>query len=352
MAFTDPSAPWNDSDPSTPLTAARLKASIAALAKLAEEGLGASTAEIEALSEALADLDVSGVVYAADIRDKVLAASVPLSAEAESSDVKWATIALLCTLLNARTTKSAARLATAAALPTNVYANGTSGVGATLTATANGVLTVDGTTVALGDRVLVTEEAEGKKNGLYKCTTEGTAGAKYVLTRVPEMDQTGEFVGATVLIVTGTAWGGVELRCTNTAAVTVGTTAVTFGRLTRKTISFNVPMNFIVAGEIKVPEEQTNAIPPAFVSLLSGQTAKLVECRAIIGSGTKVTFKLTKNGTEITGFTGLTAKTTAEGVTPTAVAVADHDLLAIVVTAVEGTPKNLTVELVLEQTVA
>jgi hypothetical protein len=55
--------------------------------------------------------------------------------------------------------KPTAQAATTAALPANTYANGTSGVGATLTANANAALVVDGYTVLAGDRVLVKNEA-------------------------------------------------------------------------------------------------------------------------------------------------------------------------------------------------
>ena len=53
------------------------------------------------------------------------------------------------------TPRPTVQLATAAALAANTYANGTAGVGATLTANANGALSVDGVTPSAGDRVLV-----------------------------------------------------------------------------------------------------------------------------------------------------------------------------------------------------
>jgi hypothetical protein len=68
------------------------------------------------------------------------------------------------------------RLATAAALPANTYTNGTSGVGATLTANANGALSVDGVAVAVGNRILVKNEAAGANNGVYVVTDTGSSG--------------------------------------------------------------------------------------------------------------------------------------------------------------------------------
>ena len=109
--------------------------------------------------------------------------------------------------------KPSAMVATAAALPANVYANGASGVGATLTASANGVLTVDGYVVLLNDVVLVKNEATTANNGLYTVTTLGTASVKYVLTRHVDMDQATEFAGAFI---------AAESNGTVTATVTVG----------------------------------------------------------------------------------------------------------------------------------
>jgi hypothetical protein len=123
-----------------------------------------------------------------------------------------------------------ANAATTAALsPTNNYANGTAGVGATLTATGNGVLTVDGYSTVLNDFILVKNEASGLKNGLYQVTTQGTAGVPYVLTRVTAMDTTGEFSGQNIYVYgTGTVNANTLWQCTNIGNITVGTTAVTF----------------------------------------------------------------------------------------------------------------------------
>lgn len=64
------------------------------------------------------------------------------------------------------------------------YFNGTSnnGVGATLTF-ATGVLTIDGTSVLLGDRVVLAGQAAGNSNGIYICTQEGALGVSAILQR-------------------------------------------------------------------------------------------------------------------------------------------------------------------------
>lgn len=125
--------------------------------------------------------------------------------------------------------------ATAAALPTNTYANGTAGVGATLTATANGVLNVDGTPVLLGDRVLVTSEATAANNGIYTVTTLGTVSVKYVLTRATDFDEAAEAVTGALIPVkappgrtAGTANDNKVFISSVATPATIGTTGIAF----------------------------------------------------------------------------------------------------------------------------
>ena len=63
------------------------------------------------------------------------------------------------------------------------YNNGTAGVGATLSATTAGVLTVDGYSPALNEPILVKNQASSLQNGIYTLTTVGTGGVSYILTR-------------------------------------------------------------------------------------------------------------------------------------------------------------------------
>ena len=79
--------------------------------------------------------------------------------------------------------------ATAAALPnTPTYSNGTSGVGATLTASANARLVMDGANATTGDRVLVKNQADATQNGIYVVTAQGSVSVPYVLTRASDHD--------------------------------------------------------------------------------------------------------------------------------------------------------------------
>ncbi len=121
-------------------------------------------------------------------------------------------------------TKPSAIVGTTTTLPTYTYLSGV------ITAVSTGVLTIDGHAVALNDYVLVKDETGGNApyNGEYKCTVAGAVGVAYVLTRVVEMNSSTEFSGAFVFVETGTVNGASGWVCTNTGAVTVGTTNVSF----------------------------------------------------------------------------------------------------------------------------
>lgn len=124
--------------------------------------------------------------------------------------------------------KPSASLATAAALPTNTYSNGSSGVGATLTGVATGVLTIDGTAVTLGMTILVKNEVASANNGLYTCTVAGAVGVAYVLTRSVDMNTSTEFPGAYSYVESGTANVGSQWAVSGLGPFTIGTTAVPY----------------------------------------------------------------------------------------------------------------------------
>jgi peptidoglycan/xylan/chitin deacetylase (PgdA/CDA1 family) len=109
---------------------------------------------------------------------------------------------------------------------------------------------------------------------------------------------------------------------------------------------------YTVPDEIKVPAGSTDYLPPFILALREGQTAKIVEVIHEIGSGTSATLKLQKNGTDLTGFTGIEVKTEKKTTDPADQAVANGDVIAPVVTAVSGTPKNLSFAIVVEHTVS
>jgi hypothetical protein len=107
---------------------------------------------------------------------------------------------------------------------------------------------------------------------------------------------------------------------------------------------------YAISGDIRLPTGDSDFIPPFFISLAPGQTANLVSVKHKLNAGTVVTYKLQKNAVDITGWTGLTAETTEETVSPTPATLASGDRIALVVTGITGTPKNLSVTLFIEHT--
>ena len=121
--------------------------------------------------------------------------------------------------------------ATTGALPAVTYDNGTGGVGATLTADANGALAaIDGVTLVADERVLVQNQAAQLQNGIYVVTTVGDAGTAFVLTRAGDFDGSpaSEIPGGFTFVEEGTTNADSGFVCTTNAPVTVGTTAIVF----------------------------------------------------------------------------------------------------------------------------
>jgi len=111
------------------------------------------------------------------------------------------------------------------------YANGTGGVGATLTANANGALVVDGHTLNANERVLVKNQTAGLENGIYVVTATGDASNPYVLTRATDADNSpsGEVAyGDFTFVQQGTVNGGFGYIVNTTGTITIGTTAILY----------------------------------------------------------------------------------------------------------------------------
>lgn len=129
--------------------------------------------------------------------------------------------------------KASVDYATTEALPAVTYDNGTSGVGATLTADVDGELEIDGETPQVGDRVLVMHQANAVHNGIYLVTAVGGESDEFVLTRASDFDNSpeGEISrGARTLVTYGTDNAGKAFFLTSSGTVTVGTSELAFSQ--------------------------------------------------------------------------------------------------------------------------
>ena len=135
-----------------------------------------------------------------------------------------ATKAYVDSVANGLDVKASVRVATTAALAASTYNNGAG----TITADANGALSIDGVTVSADDRVLVKNQASAVQNGLYKVTATGGAGSQWVLTRTPDGDEAIEITGgAFVFVEEGTANADNGYVFTHNGTPTLGTTDIT-----------------------------------------------------------------------------------------------------------------------------
>jgi hypothetical protein len=129
----------------------------------------------------------------------------------------------------------ACRLASTAPLPSCTYNNGASGVGATLTATANAALSVDSTLVALNNRVLIKNQVDAAQNGVYVVTQVGSGSTPFILTRATDFNTPGSGLnqidaGDFFLITAGSTNANTSWVQQTPLPITVGTTPIVFSQ--------------------------------------------------------------------------------------------------------------------------
>lgn len=86
--------------------------------------------------------------------------------------------------------------------------------------------TVDGVTLATGDRILLKQQSSGSENGIYTVNASGAP------TRATDFAIGTDAKGALVSVIEGTANAYSLWACTNTGTITIGSTALVFKGLT------------------------------------------------------------------------------------------------------------------------
>jgi hypothetical protein len=121
---------------------------------------------------------------------------------------------------------------------TATYANGTAGVGATLTNSGTqAALVLDGITLNVADRVLIYTQANAAHNGVYTVTSVGSGSTNWVLTRALDADNAaggdpnGLGSGDAFYVKEGTTGAGELYVMNTTGTITVGTTAINFTQI-------------------------------------------------------------------------------------------------------------------------
>jgi hypothetical protein len=99
---------------------------------------------------------------------------------------------------------------------------------ANVTLSGGAPATVDGVTLSLNDRILVTAQSTASQNGLYYVTTVGS-GSNGTWARTSDGNETGEIeAGMIVMVTAGTIYADTQWKLTTDDPITVGSTALTF----------------------------------------------------------------------------------------------------------------------------
>jgi hypothetical protein len=198
--------------------------------------------------------------------------------------------------------KQSATAATAVALAANTYNNGSSGVGATLTATGNGALVIDGYTVATNGRVLIKNESTAANNGIYVVTNTGSAGSAYILTRSTDFNTGSQVPGGYVYVQNGTVNTGIGFVCTTSGTVVIGTTAITWTQ-------FSSSSQLTAGSGLTIASNVVSLTTP--VALSSGGTGSTTQNFVDLSTVQTIAGNKTLTGTTTAGTLNATALSTS-----------------------------------------
>lgn len=165
------------------------------------------------------------------IATAVLGSSTATTQAPGDNSTKLATTAYADNAAISTGSKEACKYASTGALPSIVYANGSSGVGATLTGVALAAISLDSSSPSINDRVLIKNQVSTFQNGLYTVTATGSGIAVFVLTRTTDFDQSTDIkTGQSVFITAGATLASTTWDVNSGDAPTMGTNPITFAQ--------------------------------------------------------------------------------------------------------------------------
>lgn len=169
------------------------------------------------------------------------------------------------------------------------YANGSSGVGATLTGSSNGALPAqDGVTPFVGMRLLVTNQpvvgGTALQNGVYVVNRVGDASHTFLMTRTTDSDSADKFPGQAVFVTNGKIFAGTIYECTNQAqAVTVGTTNIAYAPVNLSSWKNACDVATTTAGTLATDFENGDSVDG--VTLVTGMRALIKDQSSVSENG-------------------------------------------------------------------
>jgi len=109
-----------------------------------------------------------------------------------------------------------------------VYSNGSSGIGASLSGSSNGLLpTIDGITLTTADNVLIKDQTPALQNGVYDVVSVGSGATRWILSRSLAANETAEFDPQIVIPAQGTTQAGL-IYAQTTDNPTIGTSQIVY----------------------------------------------------------------------------------------------------------------------------
>ena len=263
-------------------------------------------------------------------------------------------------------------------------ASGGYGIGAILTASANGAISIDSYSAALNDRILVKNQTTATENGVYKVTTVGDGSTPWVLTRADDANNSpaGELnQGDFVFVLNGTTNANMGFVMTAvgtstnpTGAIKIGTDNVVYTQFTgaaqitataplqktgntlsidaasgstagtmssahyTKVDAIHMPISFHIAGTLAAGVKAPRFIAPVAMTLITA--------RAYANAGSAVTYRLVKNGStnsNTSASVGQAVVSTSLS-TVTSLAIGDTLQVEIVSAGSSGADLSVTVE--------
>lgn len=157
------------------------------------------------------------------------------------------------------------------------YDNGTSGVGATLTATVNGAATQDGVSLALNDRVLFWRRSNPIENGISTVTQVGDGSSPAIYTRATDYDTPSDIdPGDSVLVTEGNEYAQSGFMQT-AVVVDIGTDPIEFTQFIYPNVANLVgnaghfTKNLIIGGDFETnPWQRGTSFPSTAFPFASG----------------------------------------------------------------------------------
>jgi len=245
---------------------------------------------------------------------------------------KIATTAFVRTAVLSVPGKEACKYASIAALPAIVYANGSSGVGATLTGVALGAISLDSNSPAVADRILIKDQVATEQNGIYTVTATGSGIAVFVITRAVDFDQATDIeTGAMTYITAGATLAGTTWDVNSANSPVMGTDPITF-------IQTTGPGSFVGGNGITITGNSIAINTAVTVDL---NTAQTLTNKTLTSPKINENVAVTATATELNYTDGVTSAIQTQ--LDSKIAASLYDANTVLAATADNTPVALTV---------